>query len=93
MISHTCCSFARRAKGGVEGATATLLNMVLKHLEGSKTRGKLLFIDFSSAFNLIQTHILPNKYIANFNLDLNMMEYDLHFHPDNPQGKSQWIPL
>jgi len=42
--------FAYRTKRGVEDATATLLNMVLQHLEGSKTHAKLLFIDFSSAF-------------------------------------------
>lgn len=43
--------FAYRAKRGVEDATATLLNLLHKHLEGSKTHVRVLFVDFSSAFN------------------------------------------
>jgi len=35
--------------------------MVLQHLEGSKTHAKLLFIDFSSAFNSLQPHILADQ--------------------------------
>ena len=38
--------FAYRARRGVEDATATLLNLILKHLEGSNTHAKILFVDF-----------------------------------------------
>lgn len=46
---------------GVEDATGTLLNMILRHLEGTKTFAKLLFIEISSAFNCVQPHILAKK--------------------------------
>ncbi len=50
--------FAYRAHRGVNDATITLLNLLYKHLERSNTHARLLFIDFSSAFNTIQPHIL-----------------------------------
>lgn len=49
--------FAYRPKRGVEDATLTLLNL----LEGSGCHARLLFIDFSSAFNTIQPHILTQR--------------------------------
>ncbi len=53
----------------MEDATATLTNLVLKHLEGSKNQAHLLFIDFSSAFNCIQPHVLAHRLLSHFNLD------------------------
>jgi len=50
-----------------------LLNRVLHNLSGSNTHFKLLFIDLSSAFNIIQHHILADKLITNFSLDLNLV--------------------
>ena len=50
--------FAYRVGRGVEDATSTLINLVLKHLKGNKNHAKLLFVDFSLAFNTIQPHIL-----------------------------------
>ncbi len=49
--------FAYRAHRGVNDAIITLLNLLYKHLEGSNTHARLLFIDFSSAFNTIHPHI------------------------------------
>lgn len=53
------------------------LNLVLKHSEGSKTHARLLFVDFSSAFNTIQPHILIDRLIIiiinHFNLDFNVV--------------------
>ncbi len=71
--------FAYRAGRGVEDATACLLNLVFKHLEGNKNHAMLLFADFSSAFNTIQPHILIDKLINNFNLDLNIVGWILDF--------------
>lgn len=71
--------FAYRASRGVEDATATLLNLVFKHLESSKTHARLLFVDFSSAFNTIQPHILIDKLVNNFNLDFNVVGWILDF--------------
>ncbi len=57
--------FAYRPKRGVEDATITLLNLLFKHLEGSGCHAWLLFIDFSSAFNTIQPHILTQRLLEN----------------------------
>jgi len=53
--------FAYRPNRGVEDATPTLFNFLYKHLEGKKTHARLLFADFSSAFNTIQPVILYHK--------------------------------
>ncbi len=49
--------FAYRPGRGVDDATSTIL-MILSLLEGAETLILLVFIDFSSAFNFIQPHIL-----------------------------------
>ncbi len=45
--------FAYQARRGVEDASSTLLNMIMKHLDGRKTEVRLLFVDFSSALILV----------------------------------------
>lgn len=50
--------FACRAKKGVQDATIALLSLLYKHLEVSGNHAGLLFVDFSSAFNTIQPHLL-----------------------------------
>ena len=77
--------FAYRARRGVEDATATLLNLILKHLEGSNTHAKFLFVDFSSAFNTIQPHILVDKLLRNFNLDFSLVGWIWDFLTDRTQ--------
>ncbi len=52
--------FAYRAGRGVEDAVGTFLHTVLGHLEGENNFVLLLFIDFCSAFNSIQPHILAD---------------------------------
>ena len=71
--------FAYREGRGVQDATATLLNLVLKHLETNKRHARLLFIDFSSAFNTIQPHILVDKLLVSFNLDPCLVGWILDF--------------
>ena len=44
-----------------EDAIVTLLHSVLKHLEKPKTYSRMLFLDFSSAFNTIQPHLMMEK--------------------------------
>lgn len=56
----------------MEDAILCLLNLVYKHLEQPKSCARLLFIDFSSAFNTIQPHLLIEKLISHFNIDLNV---------------------
>ncbi|XP_051785268.1 uncharacterized protein LOC127528439 [Erpetoichthys calabaricus] len=50
--------FAYRANRSTEDAVATVLHAVLSHLEQQGSYARLLFIDFSSAFNTILPHRL-----------------------------------
>ena len=49
--------FAYRAEKGVEDALLTLTNNIYEHLVQAKSLVKIVFIDFSSAFNTIQPHL------------------------------------
>ena len=53
--------FAYQAGRGVEDANLFLINVLVKHLEAPKTHARLLFVDFSSAFNTIQPYLLAEK--------------------------------
>ncbi|KAK0131096.1 RNA-directed DNA polymerase from mobile element jockey [Merluccius polli] len=53
--------FAYRAKRGVEDALLTSINNVSEHLEHARSLVKIVFIDFSSAFNTIQPHLMVRK--------------------------------
>ena len=77
--------FAYRPKRGVEDATVTLLNLLFKHLEGSGCHARLLFIDFSSAFNTIQPHILTQRLVEHFDLSNNLMGWILDFLTNRTQ--------
>lgn len=52
---------AYRAGMGIEDSLITPLNLLYKPLEGPDTHARLLFWDFSSAFNTIQPDILARK--------------------------------
>ena len=53
----------------MDDAKLFILNTLYRHLEGPQTHAKILFADFSSAFNTIQPHILANKLVSYFSLD------------------------
>ena len=55
--------FAYRTKRSVEDATLSMLNVILGHLERRGSYAKILFVDFSSAFNTIQPHLMIRKLI------------------------------
>lgn len=58
------CQFAYRINLGTNDAISTLMHLVLKHLESPVAYARLLFIDFSFAFNSIQPHKLLEKLVA-----------------------------
>ena len=60
--------FADRAERGVEDAKLLILDKVYIHLEKPTAHAKILFADFSSAFNLMQPQILAHQLISDFNL-------------------------
>ena len=55
--------FAYRSKRSVEDAILHVMNNVYKHLEKPGSSVRLMFYDFSSAFNTIQPHLLCDKLI------------------------------
>lgn len=70
--------FAYRPGRGVDDAIITLLNLIMSHLEGVKNFVRLLFIDFTSAFNCIQPHILAER-LLNYNIDRGLIYWLLDF--------------
>ena len=64
--------FAYSEKLGVDDAVLTLLHILQEHLDKLGTKARLLFIDFSSAFNTIQPHLLMNK-LMNMNVNANLI--------------------
>ena len=60
--------FAYRSGRGVDDAKLFILNTLYRHLEGPQTHARILLADFSSAFNIIQPHILANKLVSYFSL-------------------------
>lgn len=53
--------FAYQSGKGVEDAKLFILDRVYKHLEQPKSHARLLFADFSSAFNKMQPNILTER--------------------------------
>ena len=53
--------FAYRSKRGVEDAIVLFTHNIYKHLDKPKAYVRTMFIDFSSAFNTIQPHLLIPK--------------------------------
>ena len=55
--------FAYQEGKGVEDAQLTFTNNIYKHLETPGAYVRILFVDFSSAFNTIQPHLIVSKLI------------------------------
>ena len=53
--------FAYKARRGTEDAVACLLHLLLQHLDSPGNSARILFVDFSSAFNSLQKHVLIQK--------------------------------
>ena len=77
--------FAYRAGRGVEDAKLFILNTLYKHLEKPKAHARLIFADFSSAFNLMQPHILVQKLKFDFNLPNQLVLWILDFLVERQQ--------
>ncbi len=66
------------------GATLTLMNSVTNHLQQPKSYARLLFIDFSSAFNCIQKLPLTER-LCSINTNRHILEWIKEFLTDWPQ--------
>lgn len=71
--------FAFQESRGVEEAIATFLNLLLSHLEKPKAHGKILFADFSSAFNTIKPGIFVNILSSEFSLEPGLIAWIVDF--------------
>ena len=63
----------------MEDATLTLLNSLYHHFDNTMSNARVLFIDFSSAFNTIQPHLLAEKLLFESKLDFNIIGWILDF--------------
>ncbi|XP_045071977.1 uncharacterized protein LOC123485150 [Coregonus clupeaformis] len=80
--------FAYQPSRGVDDILP-LLNMVYRHLEGAKSHVRVLFVDFSSAFNTIQPYILAQRLIRDFSLDGGLVLWLLDFLSQ----RSEWVKV
>ena len=76
--------FAYRACRGVEDATLTLLDKIHSHLNKPKTCVRVLFMDFSSAFNTVQPHLLLRR-LCDLNVSSNLILWIREFLRARPQ--------
>ena len=78
------CQFAYKSKRSVEDAILLFTNNVYSHLDVPKSYVRTLFIDFSSAFNTIQPHLLIPK-LLNMGLNKCTSLWILEFLTQRPQ--------
>ena len=76
--------FAYKAKRGVADATATLLDSCCRHLDKPRTFVRILMMDFSSAFNTIQPHLLLKRLI-DLDVSPSLILWTRSFLCDRPQ--------
>ena len=76
--------FAYKASRGVEDASLTLLNLITQHLEKAKSYVRILFVDFSSAFNTIEPYVLLKRLIV-LHVNSNLVLWIRDFLRDRPQ--------
>lgn len=76
--------FAYRSGRSVDDAILLFLNNVYTHLDFPRSYCRILFVDFSSAFNTIQPHILVNK-LNNLNMNNYLISWILEFLTNRAQ--------
>lgn len=76
--------FAYQANRSVDDAVALGLHFILQHLEAPRTYARVLFIDYSSAFNTIIPHKLFNK-LLHLNIHPSICHWIQDFLLDRPQ--------
>ena len=76
--------FAYKAHRGVEDAILVFTQNIYKHLDTPKAYVRTLFIDFSSAFNTIQPHLLVPK-LQEMDIDPVILRWVLNYLTNRPQ--------
>ena len=80
--------FAYRAHRSVEDAILLFTDNIYKHIDEQRTYSRTLFIDFSSAFNTIQPHILVSKL-----LDMNMNKHFILWIIEFLTNRAQYVVM
>ena len=78
------CQYAYKCKRSVDDAISVFVNNIYTHIESPKTYCRILFIDFSSAFNTIQPRILVEK-LLKMNVNKHVCAWILDFLTFRPQ--------
>ncbi len=76
--------FAYRSGRSVDDAISLFLDNVYSHLDKPRTYCRILFVDFSSAFNTIQPHILVNK-LNDLKMNMYLISWILEFLTNRTQ--------
>ncbi|KAJ0006221.1 hypothetical protein NQD34_013494 [Periophthalmus magnuspinnatus] len=76
--------FAYRASRSVDDAINLALHFILQHLDSSGTSARILFVDFSSAFNTILPALLQDK-LAQLNVPDSTCRWITDFLMDRTQ--------
>ncbi|KAI4891004.1 hypothetical protein NFI96_004964 [Prochilodus magdalenae] len=82
--------FAYRTNRSTEDAVSMALHTALTHLEQPNTYVRMLFVDFSSAFNTIIPHKLVSK-LGSLGLDSSICSWVLGFLTDRPQNEVECL--
>ena len=77
--------FAYRSRRGVEDAKLFILNKLYNHLETPNSHARILFADFSSAFNTMQPHVLLQTLLSKFNVGNQLVLWLIDFLTNRPQ--------
>jgi len=77
--------FAYRQNWSTDDTINTVIHTTLTHLEGKDTYARLLFIDYSSAFNTVIPHKLSAKLLT-LGLTPALCNWVLNFLSDRPQS-------
>lgn len=77
--------FAYRENRSVDDAIAINVHEIANHLESRKSYARVLFIDYSSAFNTIIPQKLYNKLLFDLSFPLNICNWILDFLLNRPQ--------
>ena len=71
--------FAYKANRSVDDAVSFTIHKIVQHLDTPKTYARILFLDFSSAFNTIAPQKLYDKLLGDLHVDPQMCRWVLDF--------------
>ena len=76
--------FVYRSRRGTDDAVACLLHKLFEHMETAGNYARILLIDFSSAFNTIQRHVMIDK-LQKLEVPAALVHWVFNFLSNRPQ--------